>query len=60
MKAKKIKKLTLNKATIVNLNNEELGSAKGGAPTIDLCTHRMCTRPFMCDTEADCDTYDLC
>jgi len=62
MKAKKLeKKLTLNKATIVNLNNDQMDSARGGtAPTIEPCTNRICTRPIVCDTEWDCGTSDLC
>lgn len=54
MKAKKFEKLSLNKATIANLNNDEMESVHGGADTICQCTYRMCTARFSCDTEYDC------
>ncbi len=62
MKARKFKKLALNKATIVNLNNNELSTAKAGAPpTVLVCTRDVgCTRPFHCDTEWECDTLEPC
>ncbi len=62
MKAKKFKKLALNKATIVNLNNDELSVAKaGGHRTYRDCTQGVdCTHPFNCDTEWDCETLEPC
>lgn len=42
------KKLTLNKKTIVDLENTEMGDAKGGVNSMDTyCETRCPTCPFM-------------
>lgn len=54
MKTVKIKKLVLNKATIVNLANQELKNARGGATadecslSIVLCTPDLSILPVIC------------
>lgn len=61
MKAKTFeKKLTLNKATIANLNSEEMDSIHGGLDTVFQCTYRMCTARFVCDTDWDCESIVDC
>lgn len=49
MKAKKLKKLVLNKNTISNLNELELNMAKGGTST-DYCITLGCYPTNACDT----------
>lgn len=53
---RKMKKLTINKSTIVNLSNNELDHQRGGAPT-DFCT---IYNPQCNGTGIDCDmTMDI-
>jgi natural product precursor len=58
MKTKKLsKKLTLNKATISNLNDDQLNQAKGGEIwTEGYCTETCNTAVTLCD----CPTWPKC
>ena len=54
MKPVKInKKLHLNKVTVSNLNDEQMGAARGGLPQTVTCT-QTCSQPTYCTCFSTC------
>jgi hypothetical protein len=66
MKFKQMKKMSLNKSTVANLESTDLNSVKGGTQTgitCTLCDTRMSCLPDRClyeySCQPGCDTYYL-